>query len=213
MPLPIHTHTTQPSAGEGDQETKKPRRSQRISSQIQGNQKTPLKEKNKSYLPSPLTHHDSTATEEIKEATATPEPSQIRHDTPSGHAGLSSPPSDTQVLSQFVVLPKTLSYEVEDEEAEGVWGYLVPIDNVFGDTLVLRARAACPAPYPSNSFGKGHDDRAKAIPDKTPRSYAKEEGEYEKMKRTMGWPAGGYLIGRHPECGKGFQMFCAMPVD
>lgn len=191
-----------PSTGEGDQETKKPRRSQRISSQIQGNQTTPLKAKDKSYLPSPLTHHESTATEEYKEPTAPPQegqPSQIGHHTPPSHAGLSSPPSDTQVLSQFVP-PKTLSYEVDDEEAEGVWGYLVPIDSIFGDTLVLRARAACPAPYPSNSFGKGHDDRVKAIPDKTPRNFAKEEREYEKLKRTMGWPSGGYIIGRHPEC-------------
>ena len=211
MPLFIYTHTTQPSVGEGEQETKKPRRSQRISSQAVGNQTTPLKEKDKSYLPSPLTHHESTATEEFKEATATPEegrPSQIRHRTPissPSHAGLSSPPADTQVLSQFIA-PKSLSYEVDDEEAEGVWGYLVPMDDVFGETLVLRARAACPAPYPSNSFGKGHDDRAKAIPNKTPRSYVKEEGDYERSKRKLGWPAGGYLIGRHPECGKESQM-------
>jgi len=77
----------------------------------------------------------------------------------------------------------------------------VPLDDVFGDTLVLRARAACPAPFPSNSFGKGHDDRAKGMSGKAPRSYIQEEGDYEKTKRALGWPAGGYLVGRHPECG------------
>ena len=97
--------------------------------------------------------------------------------------------------------PKSLSYEVEDEEAEGVWGYLVPIDDVFGKTLVLRARAACPAPYPSNGFGKGDETRGKGIRGKIPKNYATEEIEYETTKRAMGFPAGGYLIGRHPECG------------
>ena len=208
MPLPIYAEAAQHSVGEGDQETKKPRRSERISSLSQANPTTPLKDKDKSYLPSPLTHQESTTTEEYKEATVSPpegRPSQIRHRTPlssPSHVGLSSPPSDTQLLSQYYIPPKTLSYEVDDEEAEGVWGYLVPLDHVFGDTLVLRARAACPAPYPSNSFGQGHDDRAKGMQGKAPRSYVQEEGDYEKTKRALGWPAGGYLIGRHPECGK-----------
>ena len=113
--------------------------------------------------------------------------------------GLSSPPSDTQALSQYYVPPKSLSYEVEDEEAEGVWGYLVPIDRVFGDTLVLRARAACPAPYPSKGFGTG---RARNGQKKNPKNFVKEEIDYESNKRALGFPSGGYLIGRHPECGK-----------
>lgn len=206
MPLPIYTHGSQPSVGE-EQESKKPRRSQRISSLSQAHPSTPLKDKDKSYLPSPQTRQDTTSTEEYKEGTASPpegRPSQLHQHTPlsspSNH-GLSSPPSDTQLLSQYFVPPKTLSYEVDDEEAEGVWGYLVPLDDVFGDTLVLRARAACPAPFPSNSFGQGHDDRAKGMSGEAPRNYVQEEGEYEKTKRKMGWPAGGYLVGRHPECG------------
>lgn len=172
------------------------------------NPTTPLKGKDKSYLPSPQTHQESVSTEEYKERTQSPpegRPSQVHQHTPQsspGHVGLSSPPLDTQPLSQFFVPPKALSYEVEDEEAEGVWGYCVPLDDVFGDTLVMRARAACPAPFPSNSFGKGNDERAKGMSGKAPRNYVKEEKDYEKTKRKLGWPAGGYLIGRHPECGK-----------
>lgn len=94
-----------------------------------------------------------------------------------------------------------MSYEVEDEEAEGVWGYLVPIDHVFGETLVLRARAACPAPYPSKGFGKGDETRGRSRSKKNAKSFAQEELDYEKNKRAKGFPAGGYLIGRHPECG------------
>ena len=195
---------TKNSTGE-EQDIKKPRRSQRISSQVQT---TPLKEKNKSYLPSPLTHQESTTTEDYKELTASPpegRPSQIRHRTPPVSSpthntqGLSSPPSDTQAFSQFVIPPKSFSHEVEDEEAEGVWGYLVPIDTVFGDTLVCRARSACPAPYPNGDFGKGTKKRAKGqtgISD-----YGHEEKQYEAEKRVKGFPSGGYLIGRHPECG------------
>ena len=188
------------STGE-EQDAKKPRRSERISSQLQS---TPLKENGKSYLPSPLTHQASTATEEYKELTASPQPSQLRHRTPPLSSpvhpsqGLSSPPGDTQALSQFLVPPKSIAYEVEDEEAEGVWGYLVPLDDVFGKTLVCRSRAACPAPYPSGDFGRGTTKRAKG---QTRSNYVKEEIAYEKEKRVLGFPSGGYLIGRHPECG------------
>lgn len=117
---------------------------------------------------------------------------------------MSSPPSDTQAFSQFIIPPKSLSWEVEDEEAEGVWGYLVPVDAVFGDTLVLRSRSACPAPYPNGDFGKGTKKRGKGRAN-TP-SYVKEELEYEHDKKKLGFPAGGYLIGRHPECGMTFDL-------
>ena len=192
------------STGE-EQDIKKPRRSQRISSQVQT---TPLKDKKKSYLPSPLTNQESTATVDYKESTASPaegRSSQIRHHTPPVSSpvhhtqGLSSPPSDTQAFSQFVIPPKSFSHEVEDEEAEGVWGYLVPIDTVFGDVLVCRSRAACPAPYPNGDFGKGTKKRGKGQAATT--NYAHEEVKYESEKRKTGFPAGGYLIGRHPECG------------
>ena len=192
------------STGE-EHDTKKPRRSDRISSQIQT---TPLKDKLPSYLPSPLTHQESTKSEDYKELTASPpegRPSQIRHRTPPTLSpvhftqGLSSPPSDTQAFSQFLIPPKAHSHEVEDEEAEGVWGYLVPVDPSFGDTLVCRARTACPAPYPNSNFGKGTKNRSKAKV-KTA-NYVDEEKQYEEEKRLTGFPGGGYLVGRHPECG------------
>lgn len=187
-----------------NQDLKKPRRSERISSQIQT---TPLKEKGKSYLPSPLTHQESTATEEYKELTASPPEgslNQIRRRTPPlsspiRPSQLSSPPADTQAFSQFITPSKSISHEVDDEEAEGVWGYLVPLDNVFGETIVCRARAACPAPYPNSDFGKGTTKRGKGQIGEL--SYGDEEMSYEKDKRVLGFPSGGYLIGRHPECG------------
>ena len=89
---------------------------------------------------------------------------------------------------------------MEDEEAEGVWGYLIPLDSKLGETLVLRKRPACPAPFPHSDFGKGTTSRGK---EKVPeQSYGGEEESYEQNKLTMGWPAGGYLIGRHIECGR-----------
>ncbi|MCJ1306415.1 hypothetical protein MMC25_000057 [Agyrium rufum] len=193
------------SRGEGESDTKKPRRSERLSSQIQAHG-TPLNHNN-AQLPSPLTNRESTNTDDFKddfkEGTVTPpegRPSQIQHRTPvsSPPTGISSPPSDTQAYSQFIYPPKGHSLEVEDEKAEGVWGYLVPLDRKLGNTLVLRRRTACPAPCPVNDFGKGSAKRAKGEPQD--RSYTEEELDYEENKREMGFPSGGYLIGRHPEC-------------
>ena len=73
------------------------------------------------------------------------------------------------------------------------------MDNVFGETLVCRNRAACPAPYPNSDFGKGTRNRAKGQTDTA--NYGEEELAYEREKRLLGFPSGGYLIGRHPECG------------
>ena len=195
----------QPCTGEEPDDLKKPRRSERISSQIQT---TPLKSKQQGYLPSPLTHKESTVTEE-RESTVSPvegKPSQLNHRSPPSsplhytQGALSSPPpSDTQAFSQFFIPPKTLSHEVQDEEAEGVWGYLVPIDSNHGQTLVLKNRLACPAPFPAESFGKGSKERGRGGHGD---SYVNEETTYEKEKRNVGFPASGYLIGRHPECGK-----------
>ena len=190
-----------PSKGE-EQDSKKPRRSERISSQAQG---TPLDKK--SHLPSPVTNREPTDVDRSKEPTASPpegRPSQIRHRTPVSslsppNVGLSSPPADTQALSQFVYPRAPFAHEVKDEEAEGVWGYLVPIDRVFGETLVMRKRVSCPAPYPEAGFGRGSKKRAQGI--RPGKSYVQEEKDYEANKRAFGFPSGGYLIGRHPECG------------
>lgn len=159
---------------------------------------TPLKKHNAAF-PSPLTHGGSTATEASKDGTASPPPTDNGSTTTAKATvgasqlnGLSSPPSDTQPFSQFVYPPGPW-YEVQDEEGEGVWGYLVPMDDKFGDALPLRKRTACPVPGPpviptgKMSIQKG--------------ALQEQEEEYEEEKAKDGVPAGGYLIGRHPECG------------
>lgn len=153
-------------------------------------------------LPSPITHKESTGTDdERKEGTVTPPPqSQAKYSQ--ARNGLSSPPSDkqsdTQAFtqhSQFVYPPQARSYAVDDEEGEQVWGYLVPLDDQAGDVMVLRQRAACPVP--ENIIGpKSGTEKA------SKHEYQKQEEKYEKEKAENGVTAGGYLIGRHRECGK-----------
>lgn len=197
-----------------DQEldTKKPRRSQRISSHNDAASKPqPDKTLKKSQLPSPLTHKETTidtsidsakSPTHVKDGTVTPpegRPSQIyRHTSVSSPrtapAGLASPPQDTQPFSQALA-PPGLSSQVQDEEGEGVWGYLIPLDHNFGDTLVLRDRSACALPEKKTTHKQGptHDE--------DPKHLKKEEETYEE-KKIRGTPSGGYLIGRHPECGE-----------
>ncbi|KAK4977448.1 hypothetical protein LTR28_006848, partial [Elasticomyces elasticus] len=184
------------TVGEGDTEAKKPRRSNRISSQREDDEPSGLKQ---SHLPSPVTRKASTSTDDVKAGTVSPphgRPSQIQHHTPEpsprAGPGLSSPPDDTQPYTQFVHPPSAFSWEVKDEEGEGVWGYLVPVDNGM-DTLVLRRRGACPVPQTrvNRTDGRQRVDK---------KEYRKQEEEYEEEKATDGVPAGGYLIGRHPEC-------------
>ncbi|KAL4761683.1 CAMK family serine/threonine-protein kinase [Aspergillus foveolatus] len=161
------------TADRESQDQKKPRRSERISSQQQS--QTPVIQ---SYLPTPLTHHDSTATDLRNEMTATP-PSQARPPSPSD---LGSPPGDTQALSQFVYPPRAFADDVEDEAAEGVWGYLIPLDDKVRDALVLRKRDGCdakPTKEQSSKERKSKESSAKHAANRLP---------------------GGYLIGRHPEC-------------
>ncbi|KAL3477836.1 cytochrome P450 [Aspergillus californicus] len=163
------------------QDSKKPRRSQRISSQQP--LPTPV---DQTYLPTPLTHLDSTATDLRKEVTATP-PSQARFRSPSDpdtFHQLSSPPGDTQALSQFVYPPRAFADEVEDEAAEGVWGYLIPLDDKVQDSLVLRKRNDC-----EGGASKPKVQRGSQKPKKAP--VVKQESKRRP---------GGYLIGRHPEC-------------
>lgn len=155
-----------------------------------------------------MTHKGSTVTENFeKEGTATPpegRPSQIRHHSPVSSPQLqpfSSPPSDTQPLSQFVYPPPDNPNDIEDEEVEGVWGYLIPLDTRFGEKLVLKKRNACPAPIDTLAVAN-----ACARPEKVEGDPAKSEKSYEKEKVKRGFPAGGYLIGRHPECGKNIDI-------
>jgi serine/threonine-protein kinase CHEK2 len=184
--------------------SKKPRRSQRLSQSQQ--QTTPVSKKQ--HLPSPITHDASTSSSDAyKEATATPpegRPSQIQHhpfdqssviDGP----GLSSPPQDTQAFSQFAYPATGLSDEVKDEAEEGVWGYLLPMDQKYGKSLVLRKRNACPIIPGMANFGKDTPKAGKG------KDFAKEEDAYEQTK-FQGVASGGYLIGRHPECGRLFEF-------
>ena len=121
-------------------ETKKPRRAERLEADPD---KTPIV--NKQHLPSPLTHLTDDSNELNKEPTATP-PGQNQHeitpkkteDTYSQGQALSSPPQDTQPLSQFVDRHPAISDDIEDEIREGVWGYLVPLDPKYGDKEANR---------------------------------------------------------------------------
>ena len=125
-------------------------------------------------------------------------PSQIRHHTPASSPrlnALSSPPGDTQPLSQFVFPPRDLD-DSDDEPDESTWGYLHPLDERLGKKLIMKKRPACPAPSaPLETARLKHNKK-----DRATGNLAKDEERYEKTKREVGFPAGGYLIGRHPEC-------------
>ena len=178
-------------------EPKKPRRSARLSN---ATEETPKKVA-QAALPSPITRKGTGTTDESKAGTASPPNGNLDHRqaTPVSNptipsqrpAGLSSPPADTQPYSQFLA-PPPISYEVEDEEAEGVWGYLVPVDGIT-DSLVLRKRVACPVDLHVNDKPTGKQTVSK-------KHWEKQEADYEARKDVHGVPAGGYLIGRHPEC-------------
>lgn len=159
---------------------------------------------NKQHLPSPVTHQESTSSAEAyKEATATPpegRPSQLHHREGNEGIGFSSPPQDTQAFSQFAYPTAALSEHVKDEMEEGVWGYLLPLDQKYGKSLVLKKRNACPLPDAAGLSTLGKDDGKKTKSGKG-KDYEKEEEAYENTK-FKGIASGGYLIGRHPECGK-----------
>jgi len=157
-------------------------------------------------LPSPVTHDisDDADLRGIKEATATPpegRPSQATHrdDNYSQAYAFSSPPQDTHAFSQNVDLKAALSDEVEDEVKEGVWGYLFPMDARHGgQCVVLRKRTTYPdadtvAQAVPTAFEKGARWGQRAL--------IQEEESFEKQK-VNGLASGGYLIGRHPECGR-----------
>jgi serine/threonine-protein kinase CHEK2 len=154
-------------------------------------------------LPSPVTHQSTAIEQPSRPGTATPpegRPSQITHRTPPADSPLqniSSPPPDTQPLSQWVLPSSTTNADEKDDNKE-VWGYLIPLDQSAGDTLVLSRRSACPGPDQEGDFGHGSKSRVKGA--KSKKTFAKEEDAYEEKKEST-IAAGGYLIGRHPECG------------
>ncbi|KAI9831285.1 MAG: hypothetical protein M1826_003724 [Phylliscum demangeonii] len=189
--------------GRHNAEVKKPRRSQRLQSQSDALAEPAV---NNTYLPSPLTHQVSTVTEGWKEATATPppgRPSQPQRKSPPispRPQGLSSTQGETQALSQFIYPASDFSHEVEDEEAEGVWGYLIPLAGRRRKTVVLRKRSACEAPTSvrgNKGAGKG---KSRKSPIKDAGDVYVNEEEFFELEKQEGTPSEGYIIGRHPEC-------------
>jgi serine/threonine-protein kinase CHEK2 len=92
--------------------------------------------------------------------------------------------SQTQPFSQVIYPPPTISYEVDDEETDDVWGYLVPVDaasDQYG-ILVLKERQSCEKDDSSASKGSTRQEKDKAA----------KESVHSR----------GYLVGRHPECGE-----------
>ncbi|KAF7564087.1 hypothetical protein G7046_g15 [Stylonectria norvegica] len=185
-----------------DDETdyKKPRRSDRLSHTTPN--KTPVS--HKQQLPSPVTRGtDEESSDLYKEPTATP-PGRSEDITPrktdepfSQAQALSSPPQDTQPLSQFHGSHPAVSEDIEDEIKEGVWGYLVPLDPKYGDKpLVLKRRGACPKDDEVEGASKNANGKSKG---KGKGSALKDEEAYENTK-IKGAASEGYLIGRHPEC-------------
>jgi serine/threonine-protein kinase CHEK2 len=140
-------------------------------------------------------------TEPYKDGTVTPpegRPSQIRHHTPASSPrlnALSSPPGDTQPFSQFIFPPRDLD-DSDEEPDENTWGCLHPMDERFGKKMTMKKRLACPAPSEPLEINKlKHKSKGRGTG-----NLAKDEEQYEKTKREVGFPAGGYIIGRHPEC-------------
>lgn len=197
----------QGSLPEDATESKKARRSDPLDAEDDG--KTPVT--HNQQLPTPGVKGDSV--NDSNETTATPPGAKTDEDTPrkadehwSQGGALSSPPQDTQPVSQFTNMGD-IHDEFEDDADEGVWGYLQAWDAQYGDRpIVLKKRCACPesdsleaatAKEPGNANGG------------TPKAVREEEA-YERTK-IKGVAAGGYLIGRHPECGK-FRYVLSLSV-
>ena len=180
---------------------KKVRRSERLSSQRVEHDvlKTPVQHNH--HLPSPVTHLAGENTPEFdKETTATPpqdRPSQAARrrgeDNHSQGLAFSSPPQDTQAFSQQDIDPNAPLVEGVDELKEGVWGYLLPLDTRFVRApVVLKKRVVCHPPASSAESATTAKNGAKG----NRRVSGKAQGQKDNAA------AGGYVIGRHPECGR-----------
>lgn len=198
-------------------ESKKPRRSDRLSvaenhdahhdGSKHGKAKTPVSRDN--HLPTPLTNDATYGSTDLKETTPTPSgvktveetTPRITDDGYSQLHALSSPPQDTQPISQLVDRHLEFAEDAEDEPEEGVWGFLVPLDSKYGDKpMVLKKRCACP---PNDSIQTAADSEKPPNVRDTPPAIHEEEA-YERTQ-INGIASRGYLIGRHPECGKFFN--------
>lgn len=201
-------------------ESKKPRRSDRLSDESRdapngkGHDKTPISRDN--HLPSPMTNEATYGSSEAKEATPTPPGAKTveettprkTDDTYSQLQALSSPPQDTQPVSQFVDRHLEFAEDADEEPEEGVWGYLIPLDAKYGDKpKVLKKRCACPA---NDSIQTAADAEKKGNV-REPPSAIHEEEAYERTQ-IGGIASRGYLIGRHPECGELLLILCRTSV-
>lgn len=98
-------------------------------------------------------------------------------------------------MSQFTQNARDVFHGIEDEKGQGVWGYLLPTKDSIGKELILRQRSACP--LPANILKKTGKFRRGG--------YKEQEQQYEDAK-VDDMPSGGYLIGRHPECGTNLSL-------
>lgn len=63
-----------------------------------------------------------------------------------------------------------------------------------GRRLVLKKRTFCPAPAKPLEIGKS------TVKAKNNKHLVEDEEAYEEEKNKIGFPASGYILGRHPEC-------------
>jgi len=169
--------------------------------------KTPVQ--NRNHLPSPLTNVASeTATEFDKETTATPpqdRPSQQarrRADDPHSQVqgiAFSSPPQDTQAFSQQLDIdPNAPLVEGVDELKDGVWGYLLPLGATdLRAPVVLKNKLLAPPPTSS-----AEPDAATPIARNGSARGRQRTPAADRAQDDPSPAALGYIIGRHPECGK-----------
>lgn len=186
------------SPPENDSDTKKPRRVEPPANSADEHPSTSARPQPQQQQPTPVTVAEDSI-ELRKEETATPpegRPSQVSHRDPEERYSqaqvYSSPPlQDTQAVpTQQIEAALALSDEVEDEVKEGVWGYLFPLDTQYGGRcIVMKKRPACGSPSEPPEATAG-----KALMTPT------DNAGSSRAKCTSS--SGGYLIGRHPECGK-----------
>lgn len=88
---------------------------------------------------------------------------------------------------------------------------MIPLDESAGETLVLRKRFACPMTEKSPS--RGRFEKGNPAGSENQNNFRRQEEEYEKEKIISGTPAGGYLVGRHPECGMNTKDMAFLVTD
>ncbi|RMZ78139.1 hypothetical protein DV738_g4013, partial [Chaetothyriales sp. CBS 135597] len=178
------------------QDSKKPRRSERIS---QAQNEAPPQSAKTANLPSPPTKQHSTSTEPSKEQTLSPagyRASQQRAVTPPSSQKLSSPPIETQSLSQFVYPPCKAEHDLDDDD-DTTWGYLFSMDSNHKHKLAMKHRSSCPSSAKPLEVSR-HSIKSKKHRKKE--DLVQAELAYEKDRLDSGSHSSGYLIGRHPEC-------------